>query len=42
MEVPSFKTPGITPAYAGISLSKRVIIYVHKDHPRVCGDKVKL
>ena len=30
---------GITPAYAGKSLSRHVCISRRKDHPRVCGEK---
>ena len=30
---------GITPAYAGKSLSTDVLNYWERDHPRVCGEK---
>ena len=31
---------GITPACAGKSLSFRITFQVHRDHPRVCGEKI--
>ena len=31
---------GITPAYAGKSFFRCHISYLHKDHPRLCGEKV--
>ena len=31
----------ITPAYAGKSVFDVVIYALHKDHPRVCGEKTK-
>ena len=33
--------PGITPAYAGKSLSEHSLKSGTKDHPRVCGEKTK-
>ena len=32
---------GITPAYAGKSVSLNVLTPVFRDHPRVCGEKCK-
>ena len=34
-----FALHGITPAYAGKSLIRRVFQRVIEDHPRVCGEK---
>ena len=31
--------PGITPAYAGKSLNSTLILFMIKDHPRLCGEK---
>ena len=31
---------GITPAYAGKSYSLALFLGLHRDHPRVCGEKV--
>ena len=33
---------GITPAYAGKSSGNSVIKVSHKDHPRLCGEKVTI
>ena len=30
---------GITPAYAGKSLNSTLILFMIKDHPRLCGEK---
>ena len=30
---------GITPAYAGKSLSFQEMLHIHQDHPRLCGEK---
>ena len=30
---------GITPAYAGKSRTRELVDVVHRDHPRVCGEK---
>ena len=30
---------GITPAYAGKSIFNFCIMFRHKDHPRLCGEK---
>ena len=30
---------GITPAYAGKSYSLALFLGLHRDHPRVCGEK---
>ena len=30
---------GITPAYAGKRLAKKMMLSTMKDHPRVCGEK---
>ena len=35
--VPSIVAPGITPAYAGKTLSSLLTMTRHGDHPRVCG-----
>ena len=32
---------GITPAYAGKSLNSTLILFMIKDHPRLCGEKTK-
>ena len=32
-------TPGITPAYAGKSIERRLQAIAGEDHPRVCGEK---
>ena len=34
------RSPGITPAYAGKSLSLRSVFARFRDHPRVCGEKI--
>ena len=31
---------GITPAYAGKSNCRHILQCVHKDHPRLCGEKL--
>ena len=31
---------GITPAYAGKSLNSTLILFMIKDHPRLCGEKM--
>ena len=36
-----FQHVGITPAYAGKSLSRSLKGYMSGDHPRVCGEKTK-
>ena len=33
--------PGITPAYAGKSTPSLAVFGLHRDHPRVCGEKQK-
>ena len=33
---------GITPAYAGKSLPLTVLLVTYEDHPRLCGEKVRL
>ena len=35
-----YQVPGITPAYAGKSLSGAGCIRAEKDHPRLCGEKM--
>ena len=30
---------GITPAYAGKSITVAVLHFVQRDHPRLCGEK---
>ena len=37
-----FKRSGITPAYAGKSISSLCSYAFHKDHPRLCGEKPKM
>ena len=37
-----FNITGITPAYAGKSLTVSVLWIHDKDHPRLCGEKKRL
>ena len=39
IDVQAVHAPGITPAYAGKSLRSMLLLYLHWDHPRVCGEK---
>ena len=36
------KLEGITPAYAGKSVRRQLILLASPDHPRVCGEKFRL
>ena len=33
--------PGITPAYAGKSQTQWLLACLHRDHPRLCGEKLQ-
>ena len=39
-ETRSFKAAGITPAYAGKSLTLIDFQFEFQDHPRLCGEKI--
>ncbi len=39
---PGKNWPGITPAYAGKRLPRLLFLALHRDHPRVCGEKSQL
>ena len=36
------KDDGITPAYAGKSIQTVQFVQYHRDHPRVCGEKLSI
>ena len=36
-----FEMPGITPAYAGKSMTQTTSLTRSTDHPRLCGEKQK-
>ena len=36
------KDDGITPAYAGKSIQTFQFVQYHRDHPRVCGEKLSI
>ena len=39
VEMNSFETDGITPAYAGKRASELIVAKTLGDHPRLCGEK---